>query len=128
VDVNDEIRRGEGVGRCRKAHEKVKIRSVRTCAARRGVCARCYGARSRDRSARRARQAVGVIAAQSIGEPGTQLTMRTFQSRHGSRVSEQKTHAGRQARRSVHYQGLQVVETHHKPGRRPDDVMKRNGS
>jgi DNA-directed RNA polymerase subunit beta' len=58
--------------------ERVKIRSVLTCQARRGLCAKCYG---RDLS--RGRQvklgeAVGVIAAQSIGEPGTQLTMRTF--------------------------------------------------
>jgi DNA-directed RNA polymerase subunit beta' len=58
--------------------EKVKIRSALTCEARRGVCARCYG---RDLATGRMvelGQAVGVIAAQSIGEPGTQLTMRTF--------------------------------------------------
>ena len=58
--------------------ERVKIRSGLTCESRRGICARCYG---RDlatgRMAERG-QAVGVIAAQSIGEPGTQLTMRTF--------------------------------------------------
>jgi DNA-directed RNA polymerase subunit beta' len=58
--------------------ERVKIRSVLTCQARRGICARCYG-----RDLARGRpvnlgEAVGVIAAQSIGEPGTQLTMRTF--------------------------------------------------
>src|SRR5215475_12340837 len=58
--------------------EKVKIRSVLTCQARRGICVECYG-----RDLARGRkvnigEAVGVIAAQSIGEPGTQLTMRTF--------------------------------------------------
>ncbi|HOD75872.1 MAG TPA: hypothetical protein PKJ17_07590, partial [Syntrophorhabdaceae bacterium] len=58
--------------------EKVKIRSVLTCRARRGVCVLCYG-----RDLARGRlvsigEAVGIIAAQSIGEPGTQLTMRTF--------------------------------------------------
>ncbi|MDH3284710.1 MAG: DNA-directed RNA polymerase subunit beta', partial [Acidobacteriota bacterium] len=58
--------------------ESVKIRSVLTCESARGVCALCYG---RDLSTGRAvetGQAVGVLAAQSIGEPGTQLTMRTF--------------------------------------------------
>ncbi len=58
--------------------EKVRIRSVLTCESRRGTCAKCYG---RDLATGRAVEigcAVGIIAAQSIGEPGTQLTMRTF--------------------------------------------------
>lgn len=58
--------------------ESVKIRSVLTCRSRHGVCARCYG---RDLATGRSieiGEAVGIIAAQSIGEPGTQLTMRTF--------------------------------------------------
>ncbi|MBI5893497.1 MAG: DNA-directed RNA polymerase subunit beta' [Deltaproteobacteria bacterium] len=58
--------------------EKIKIRSVLTCRSKRGICGKCYG-----RDLARGRlvdigEAVGVIAAQSIGEPGTQLTMRTF--------------------------------------------------
>ncbi|NLY95507.1 MAG: DNA-directed RNA polymerase subunit beta', partial [Myxococcales bacterium] len=58
--------------------EKVLIRSVLTCQTRRGVCAKCYG-RDLARGYRvNIGEAVGVIAAQSIGEPGTQLTMRTF--------------------------------------------------
>ena len=58
--------------------DKVKIRSVLTCQSRRGVCAKCYGRDlARGRMVERG-EAVGVIAAQSIGEPGTQLTMRTF--------------------------------------------------
>ncbi len=58
--------------------DRVKIRSVLTCQARRGVCAKCYGRDlARGRIVERG-EAVGVIAAQSIGEPGTQLTMRTF--------------------------------------------------
>jgi DNA-directed RNA polymerase subunit beta' len=58
--------------------EKLRIRSVLTCESRRGACARCYG---RDLATGRPVEvgtAVGIIAAQSIGEPGTQLTMRTF--------------------------------------------------
>ncbi|MDR0221955.1 MAG: DNA-directed RNA polymerase subunit beta' [Oscillospiraceae bacterium] len=56
----------------------VKIRSVLTCAARHGVCAKCYGASLADGQPIKIGEAVGIIAAQSIGEPGTQLTMRTF--------------------------------------------------
>ncbi len=58
--------------------EKIKIRSVLTCKARYGVCARCYGANLAHNNVVSVGEAVGVIAAQSIGEPGTQLTMRTF--------------------------------------------------
>ena len=57
---------------------KVFIRSVLTCEARTGVCARCYGVNLATGLPANAGEAVGVIAAQSIGEPGTQLTMRTF--------------------------------------------------
>ncbi len=58
--------------------EKVKIRSVLTCESRRGVCVRCYGRNLATGRMVELGEAVGVIAAQSIGEPGTQLTMRTF--------------------------------------------------
>ncbi len=56
----------------------VKIRSVLTCRARSGVCAKCYGINLAIGEPVGAGEAVGIIAAQSIGEPGTQLTMRTF--------------------------------------------------
>ena len=58
----------------------VKVRSVLSCEARSGVCARCYGMNLATGKPVNAGEAVGVIAAQSIGEPGTQLTMRTFHS------------------------------------------------
>ncbi|MDR0197365.1 MAG: DNA-directed RNA polymerase subunit beta' [Oscillospiraceae bacterium] len=58
--------------------KSVKIRSVLTCEARHGVCAKCYGASLADGQPIKIGEAVGIIAAQSIGEPGTQLTMRTF--------------------------------------------------
>jgi DNA-directed RNA polymerase subunit beta' len=56
----------------------VKIRSVLTCNAKRGVCARCYGRDLAHGKKVEIGQAIGIVAAQSIGEPGTQLTMRTF--------------------------------------------------
>jgi DNA-directed RNA polymerase subunit beta' len=58
--------------------EEVEIRSVLTCETRRGVCAKCYGRSLSSGKKVQKGEAVGVIAAQSIGEPGTQLTLRTF--------------------------------------------------
>jgi len=58
--------------------ERITIRSVLNCRARNGVCAKCYGANLAFNNVVSVGEAVGVIAAQSIGEPGTQLTMRTF--------------------------------------------------
>ena len=58
--------------------ERIEIRSVLKCRARHGVCAKCYGANLASGEAASIGESVGVIAAQSIGEPGTQLTMRTF--------------------------------------------------
>ena len=58
--------------------ESVEIRSVLTCEAKRGVCAKCYGRNLASHRMVQKGEAVGVIAAQSIGEPGTQLTLRTF--------------------------------------------------
>jgi DNA-directed RNA polymerase subunit beta' len=103
--------------------DKVKIRSVLTCQARRGICVECYGrdlARGRKVSVG---EAVGVIAAQSIGEPGTQLTMRTFHiGGAASRRAEQSTLENRNA-------GL--VRFHNVAVARKKDgtliVMNRNG-
>ncbi|MEM9558532.1 MAG: DNA-directed RNA polymerase subunit beta' [Acidobacteriota bacterium] len=76
--------------------ERVKIRSVLTCEARRGVCVKCYGRNLATGTTVDIGEAVGVIAAQSIGEPGTQLTMRTFHfGGTASRVSEESKHIAR---------------------------------
>ena len=58
--------------------ESVKIRTILTCRSHMGVCAKCYGANMATGQAVQVGEAIGIIAAQSIGEPGTQLTMRTF--------------------------------------------------
>ena len=58
--------------------EEVEIRSVLTCETKRGVCAKCYGKNLATGKMVNPGEAVGVIAAQSVGEPGTQLTLRTF--------------------------------------------------
>jgi DNA-directed RNA polymerase subunit beta' len=61
-----------------KPIKAVKIRSILTCKSRNGICAKCYGANMSTGEPVQVGEAVGIIAAQSIGEPGTQLTMRTF--------------------------------------------------
>src|SRR5580700_9357396 len=58
--------------------EKVRIRSVLTCESKQGICGCCYGRNLATGGMIKRGEAVGIIAAQSIGEPGTQLTMRTF--------------------------------------------------
>lgn len=71
-------------------YEKIRVRSVLTCEAKNGVCAKCYGADLTSGDLVELGEAVGIIAAQSIGEPGTQLTLRTFHvGGTASRVIEQ---------------------------------------
>jgi DNA-directed RNA polymerase subunit beta' len=78
VRANDEINE-ERVAKIQAAGlERVRIRSVLTCMAKRGVCKKCYGRDLAHGHEVNIGEAIGIIAAQSIGEPGTQLTMRTF--------------------------------------------------
>jgi len=91
--------------------EKMRIRSVLTCEATQGVCAKCYG---RDLATGRIVElgtAAGIIAAQSIGEPGTQLTMRTFHiGGTASRIVEQSYFRARN-NGVLQYHGLKIVTT-----------------
>jgi DNA-directed RNA polymerase subunit beta' len=92
VDVNQEINEDLAAAIQAAGIERVKIRSVLTCESRRGVCVRCYGRNLATGRVVEMGEAVGVIAAQSIGEPGTQLTMRTFHiGGTASRITEQST-------------------------------------
>jgi DNA-directed RNA polymerase subunit beta' len=103
--------------------ERIRIRSVLTCEARRGVCIKCYGRNLATGRLVELGEAVGIIAAQSIGEPGTQLTMRTFHiGGTAHRVIEQSfiksKHKG-----LVKFHNLKTVKT------KPDEllVLNRNG-
>jgi DNA-directed RNA polymerase subunit beta' len=89
---------------------KVKIRSVLTCKTRYGVCAKCYGRDLSHGKTVEMGQAVGILAAQSIGEPGTQLTMRTFHI--GGTASRRVEQADIRARSegTIRYEGLNVIE------------------
>jgi DNA-directed RNA polymerase subunit beta' len=89
--------------------EKVRIRSVLTCDARRGVCAKCYGRNLATGRPVDLGEATGVIAAQSIGEPGTQLTLRTFHiGGTASRIVEQSRTAAKEAG-TVRFVNLETV-------------------
>jgi len=104
--------------------EKIRVRSVLTCESRKGICAKCYG---RDLATGRLAElgtATGIIAAQSIGEPGTQLTMRTFHiGGTASRVVEQSYFRARNDG-VLQYHNLKTVIT--KTGEIV--VINRNGS
>ena len=92
VNVNQEINEDLANAVQAAGIERVKIRSVLSCESRRGVCVSCYGRNLATGRMVELGEAVGVIAAQSIGEPGTQLTMRTFHiGGTASRVAEQTT-------------------------------------
>ncbi len=92
VHVNQEISEELASAIQAAGIERVKIRSVLTCESKRGVCRLCYGRNLATGRMVERGEAVGIISAQSIGEPGTQLTMRTFHiGGAATRVSEQST-------------------------------------
>jgi DNA-directed RNA polymerase subunit beta' len=110
VDVNQEINEELAAAIQKAGIERVRIRSVLTCESRRGVCVRCYGRNLATGRMVEMGEAVGVIAAQSIGEPGTQLTMRTFHiGGTASRVSEQ-SHLEARNNGVLRYENLQTVK------------------
>jgi DNA-directed RNA polymerase subunit beta' len=91
--------------------ERIKIRSVLTCESKRGVCIKCYGRNLATNRLVEVGEAVGIIAAQSIGEPGTQLTMRTFHiGGTAARVVEQSYYKARN-KGFLQYQNLKTVTT-----------------
>lgn len=91
--------------------ERIRIRSVLTCEAKRGVCINCYGRNLATGKLAETGEAVGVIAAQSIGEPGTQLTMRTFHiGGTASRIVEQSFIESKN-KGLMKYHNIKVVQT-----------------
>ena len=109
VDINEEITEDLAGSIQSAGIERVKIRSVLTCESRRGTCVRCYGRNLATGKLVEIGEAVGVIAAQSIGEPGTQLTMRTFHiGGTASRVTEQTSLEAKNAG-VIKFHGLQTV-------------------
>ena len=124
IKANEEIQESHS-GKIGNAHiESVKIRSVLTCKAKTGVCVKCYGRDLARGHLVNIGEAIGVMAAQSIGEPGTQLTMRTFHvggtaSRRTEQTSIENKYEG-----IVKFQNLNVIKNRDKEY----VVMNKNGS
>ncbi len=124
VDINQEITEELANAIQAAGIERVKIRSVLTCESRRGICAACYGRNLATGRMVELGEASGVIAAQSIGEPGTQLTMRTFHiGGTATRVAEQSK---LDARNNGFVKFINLTTVKAKDGNLV--VMNRNGS
>jgi len=104
--------------------DRVKIRSVLTCEARRGVCVKCYGRNLATGRVVEKGEAVGVIAAQSIGEPGTQLTMRTFHI--GGVATGSTAQSSHEARKAGTVKFVDLKTVHNRDGHLV--AMNRNGT
>ena len=107
--------------------EEVEIRSLLTCETKRGGCAKCYGRNLATGRMVTSGEAVGVIAAQSIGEPGTQLTLRTFHV--GGTASNIAVDAQIQAKfpGKLEFDGIRFVETKDAEGEKVNVIMGRSG-
>ncbi|RYZ33138.1 MAG: DNA-directed RNA polymerase subunit beta', partial [Sphingobacteriales bacterium] len=107
--------------------ETVEIRSVLTCESKRGVCVRCYGKNLATGNRAQKGDAVGIIAAQSIGEPGTQLTLRTFHvgGVAGSTSVESSLYAKFDG--TLQFDGLRTVSTEGTDGKKVQVVIGRTG-
>ncbi|MBC7921827.1 MAG: DNA-directed RNA polymerase subunit beta' [Ferruginibacter sp.] len=107
--------------------ETVEIRSVLTCESKQGVCAKCYGRNLATGQMVQRGEAVGVIASQSIGEPGTQLTLRTFHV--GGTASNIAVDASIRAKFDgiIQYEGVRTVSTLNNEGEKVEVVMGRTG-
>ncbi|MCC7524240.1 MAG: DNA-directed RNA polymerase subunit beta' [Chitinophagaceae bacterium] len=107
--------------------ETVEIRSVLTCESKRGVCVKCYGLNLATGYRAQKGDAVGIIAAQSIGEPGTQLTLRTF---HVGGVAGSATVDSQLVAKfegTVQFDGLRTVTTENNQGEKVQIVIGRTG-
>ena len=107
--------------------ETVDIRSVLTCESKRGVCVSCYGRNLATGYVTQKGDAVGIIAAQSIGEPGTQLTLRTFHV--GGVAGSSSVESALQAKfdGTIQFDGLRTVDTINNDGNKVKVVIGRTG-
>jgi len=106
--------------------EYVMIRSVLTCEARKGVCTKCYGKNMATGRITETGDAVGIIAAQSIGEPGTQLTLRTFHVGGVAAVSKAESEVTAKFDGIIEFDGVKFAESH-EGGVKSHVVLSRSG-
>ncbi|MEW5798240.1 MAG: DNA-directed RNA polymerase subunit beta' [Bacteroidota bacterium] len=96
--------------------ELVEIRSVLTCESKRGVCAKCYGRNLTTGKLVEVGETVGIIAAQSIGEPGTQLTLRTFHTGGTASLIASQSHISSKFDGYVKYEGIKSIKINTEEG------------
>jgi DNA-directed RNA polymerase subunit beta' len=109
------------------AIETVEIRSVLTCESKRGVCVKCYGRNLATGYITQKGDAVGIIAAQSIGEPGTQLTLRTFHVGGVAGSSSVESSLNAKFDGTIQFDGLRTVDTINNDGNKVKVVIGRTG-
>ncbi len=107
--------------------ETVEIRSVLTCESKRGVCVKCYGRNLATGYITQKGDAVGIIAAQSIGEPGTQLTLRTFHVGGVAGSSSVESSLNAKFDGTIQFDGLRTVDTINNDGNKVKVVIGRTG-
>ncbi|MFZ9242085.1 MAG: DNA-directed RNA polymerase subunit beta' [Sediminibacterium sp.] len=107
--------------------ETVEIRSVLTCESKRGVCVKCYGRNLATGYITQKGDAVGIIAAQSIGEPGTQLTLRTFHVGGVAGSSSVESSLNAKFDGTIQFDGLRTVDTVNNEGNKVKVVIGRTG-
>jgi len=107
--------------------ETVEIRSVLTCESKRGVCVRCYGKNLASGVLAQRGDAVGIIAAQSIGEPGTQLTLRTFHVGGVAGSASVESSLVAKFEGTLQFDGLRTVHTENSEGKKISVVIGRTG-
>ncbi|MBP7990079.1 MAG: DNA-directed RNA polymerase subunit beta', partial [Sediminibacterium sp.] len=107
--------------------ESVEIRSVLTCESKRGVCVKCYGKNLATGYLAQRGDAVGIIAAQSIGEPGTQLTLRTFHVGGVAGSASIESTLVAKFDGTIQFDGLRTVETVNNEGKKAKIVIGRTG-
>ena len=107
--------------------ESVEIRSVLTCESKRGVCVSCYGRNLATGYVTQRGDAVGIIAAQSIGEPGTQLTLRTFHVGGVAGSSSVESALNAKFDGTIQFDGLRTVDTINNDGNKVKVVIGRTG-
>jgi len=114
VKANDEIDEDVAAQIQLSGLQKIRIRSPLTCEARRGICVKCYGRNLATGNTVEIGEAVGVIAAQSIGEPGTQLTMRTFHVGGTARLEQETKHIAAMDGTVRYLDDLKVIKNRNK--------------
>ncbi len=127
IEAGEEITHDKAVEIDESGVDSIEIRSVLTCEAKRGVCVKCYGKNLATGYLAQKGDSVGIIAAQSIGEPGTQLTLRTFHVGGIAGSSSIESSITAKFDGTIQFDGLRTVKTENAVGDTVEIVIGRTG-